>query len=157
MRRVVLGLLATALLAACSSGTPSVTAGAAAVDPSHTCAAGSSNAAYDVNSTVAVHNPTSGAVTIKSVTAKLTLVATSGSWADKVGYTYDAGAAKFTPSTVPAGATTTLQVTVKSACTNGSSGNGGKSYGDYRVTLHIDTSAGSVTSTSKGLHRIVAA
>lgn len=156
-RGSVVALIATSLLVACSSGAQNVTVGGAAVDPSFTCPVGSSDTAYDIHATVSVHNPTSNAVTIKSVDAAMTLEATGGTWAEKVGDRYDAGAAAFAPSTVAAGATTTLDVTVKSACTNGKTGAGGKSYGDYRVTLRIDTSAGNFTSTSKGLHRITAA
>jgi hypothetical protein len=110
-----------------------------------------------VHATVVLHNPTSSAVTIKSVTAEMTLEATQGTWQEKVGDTYSAGSATFTPASVAAGGDTTLQVTIPSACTNGRAGNAGKSYGDYQVTLRIATSAGTFTSTSKNLHRIVAA
>lgn len=134
-----------------------MTAGAASVDPTHSCPPGSNNAPYDLHATVSLHNPTSSAVTIKSVSAELTLESTGGSWAEKVGDNYTSSAAKFTPATVGAGATTTLDVTIPSACTNGSPGTGGKSYGDYRVTLHIQTSGGTLTATSEKPHRIVAA
>ena len=157
MRRFILAAVMPLILLACSSSSQSVSVGQASVDPTHTCPTGSNDAAYDINATVAIHNPTSKAVTINSVTADMTLKATAGAWAEKVGDKYDAGAAKFTPSTVPAGATGTIDVTVKSECTNGETAVGGTSHGDYQVALHIDTSAGNFTSTSSGLHRIVAA
>jgi len=157
MRRFILAAIVPAILVACSSGSQTVSVGQASVDPTYTCPTGSNDATYDVHATVSVHNPTSRAVTIKSVTADLTLKASAGTWAEKVGDRYDAGAANFTPSTVAAGATRTIDVTVRSACTNGKTAAGGKSYGDYQVALHIDTSDGNFTSTSRGFHRIVAA
>jgi hypothetical protein len=157
MRRFILAAIMPAMLLACSSGSQSVSVGQASVDPSYTCPTGSNDTAYDLHATVSVHNATSSAVTIKSVTAELTLKASAGTWAEKVGDRYDAGTANFTPSTVAAGATRTIDITVKSACTNGKTAAGGKSYGDYQVALNIDTSDGSFTSTSRGFHRIVAA
>jgi hypothetical protein len=157
--RMALGvaLTAFALAAACSSNAPSLTVGGAAVDATYSCPPGASNAAYNMHATVDLHNPTSSSVSIKSVTAEMTLQATQGTWAEKVGDKYDAGSATFTPASVAAGGNATLNVTIPSACTNGKAGSAGKSYGDYQVTLHIATSAGTFTSTSKNLHRIVAA
>jgi hypothetical protein len=157
MRRLTAVLFTALALAACSSGSPSLAVGAATVDPSYSCPPGSSDAAYNLNATVEVRNPTSGAVTIKTVTAEMTLQATQGTWQEKVGDRYEASNARFTPDSVAAGADTTLKVSIPSACTNGKAGNAGKSYGDYKVTLHIATSAGTFTSTSSNLHRIVAA
>ena len=158
MRKLLaVALAGIALVTACSFSSQSLTVGTATVDPTYSCPPGSTNAAYDVHGTVALHNPSSSAVTIKAVTAEMTLEATQGTWSEKVGDRYNAGSAKFTPATVAGGGSTTLEVTIPSACTNGKAGNAGKSYGDYKVTLSIATSAGTFTAASSNLHRIVAA
>jgi|SRR5579864_1101229 len=152
----VLLLLTLGAAVACSSG-PSLTVSNTSVDAIYSCPPGASDAAYDLHATADVHNTTSSTVTINSITAVLTLEASKGAWQEKIGDSYNAGSAKFTPATVAAGATTTVQVTIASACTNSKAGNGGKDYGDYAVTLHIATSAGTFSDTSKNMHRILAA
>lgn len=152
----LIALSALTIVAGCSSSAPALSVGGATVDATYSCPPGADNAAYKLNATVDVRNPTSSTVTIKTVTAEMTLEAIAGTWAEKVGDSYDAGSATFAPVSVRAGSSTTLRVTVPSTCTNGKSGNGGKSYGDYRVTLHIATSDGTFTSTSTNMHRIVA-
>lgn len=150
-------LAATALSVACSSSTPGVAAGHTTVDATYSCPAGASDARYQVHATSDLHNATSSTVTIRSVTVDMTLKATQGTWGEKVGDRYDAGSASFTPASIAAGRDATLNVTITSACTNTKTGTGGKSYGEYQVTLHIDTSAGTITATSANLHRIIAA
>lgn len=129
----------------------------ASVDAAHSCPAGASNAAYDLHAQVDVHNSTSNSVTIKTITADMTLEASGGTWEEKIGDRYSVAAARFTPESVGSGATTTVQLTVPSACTNSKTGTGGKSHGDYQVTLHLATSSGSFSVTSKNLHTITAA
>jgi hypothetical protein len=153
----IIAILAAALwITACSGQASTFALTSADVDATYSCPAGANNAAYDLHANVQAHNATSSTVTIKSVTADMTLNATKGSWLEKIGDKYDAGAAKFTPVKVAPGATTTLKVIASSACTNVKAANG-ESYGDYRVTIHVATSAGSYSISSKNLHRIVAA
>jgi hypothetical protein len=155
--RPLIGLLIVgASMFACSGTTSTFNLTSADVDPTYTCAVGANNAAYDLHANVQTHNATSGAVTIKSVTADMTLDAVKGSWQERIGDKYDAGAAKFTPASIGQGATTTLKVTISSACTNAKASNG-ESYGEYRVTIHVTTSAGSFSISSKNLHRLIAA
>jgi hypothetical protein len=110
-----------------------------------------------VHATVNVHNGTGGAVTIESVTAQMMLVAVQGAWLEKLGDRYDAGAATFSPSTVAAGSTSTVDVTIGSACTSDRYGSGGSSHGDYSVTIVLVTSTGRYSVTAKNQHEIRAA
>jgi hypothetical protein len=146
------------LIAACSSGQPSTFAvTGASVDPTYWCPGGANNAHYDLHATVTVHNGTGGAVTIQSVTAQMMLVAVQGGWVEKPGDRYDAGAATFSPGTVAAGSTSTVNVTIGSACTSDSYGSGGSSHGDYSVTMVLVTSAGRYSVTANNQHEIRAA
>lgn len=157
MRRLWLAsVAAVALSAACSSSPSSLTVSDAAVDATHSCPAGATDAAYTVHATADLHNPTSSTITVTSVSADMTLEAVKGTWQEKVGSTYDAGRVTFTPASVPAGRSATLNVTIPSTCTNGKA-TGGNAYGDYQVTLHVATSAGAIVVTPKNLHRILAA
>ncbi|HEY1455865.1 MAG TPA: hypothetical protein VGG31_05170 [Candidatus Dormibacteraeota bacterium] len=157
MRRLWLAsLAAVALAAGCTSSPSSITVTNAAVDPTHSCPAGATDAAYSVHATANLHNPTSTAITLKSVSAEMTLEDVKGAWQEKVGSTYTADRLTFTPATLVAGGSATLNVTIPSTCTNGRP-TGGTTYGDYKVTLHVDTSAGTVVATAKNLHRILAA
>jgi hypothetical protein len=149
-------VLAGCLITACSRDSSSLALTNASVDQTYTCPAGANNAAYELHATVDAHNGTSGAITIKSVTATMTLEAIKGTWLDKVGDKYQAVNATVTPTTVAAGANSSLKLTIPSACTNGKVMNGA-SYGDYRVNLQLATSAGNYAISSKTVHRIVAA
>ena len=160
MRRTALfrlaALAACAIIAGCSSGTPKFTLDGETVDATFACPVGSDNAPYPLHASLEAHNPTPAAVTIQSVTATLKLQATKGAWLEKIGSTYDAGSATFTPASVPAGANATIKVTITSACTSDKSIIAPLSYGEYVVDLHVTTSSGSFTVTSKNRHRIVA-
>jgi hypothetical protein len=149
-------VLAGCLVAGCSGESSSFALTNASVDQTYTCPAGANNASYELHATVDAHNGTSAAVTIKSVTASMTLEAIKGSWLDKVGDKYQAANATVTPTTVAAGANSSLKVTIPSACTNGKVTNGA-SYGDYRVSIQLATSAGNYGISSKAVHRIIAA
>jgi hypothetical protein len=124
------------------------------VDPSYSCPPGSANAAYQIHATIDARNPTSGAVTIKTVSAVLTLTAISGSWLEHIGDKYNAGAATFAPTSVGAGSNATIDLTIPSACTNGKAPNQPVSYGEYSVAVVATTSAGTFRVTAKNRHRI---
>lgn len=148
-------ILLACLLCGCSSGqTATFQVRGAAVDPTYWCPGGANNAKYDVHATVDVHNGTAGAVTIQSVTAEMKLVAVQGLWLEKVGDVYDAGATSFSPSSVAAGASAQVKVTIASACTSDRYESGGSSRGDYSVTLHLVTSAGPFSVTTQNQHEI---
>jgi hypothetical protein len=158
VRSVPVAVLAVLIAAACSSGQPTTFAvTGASVDPTYWCPGGANNAHYDLHATVSVHNGTSHVVTIQSVTAQMTLVAVQGAWLEKPGDRYDAGAATFSPSSLAAGSTSTVKVTVGSACTSGTYGSGGSSHGDYSVTIVLVTSAGTYSVTAGNQHEIRAA
>lgn len=144
------------LLAACSSGGGPTTfaVSGASVDPFYWCPGGANNAHYDLHGTVDVHNGTAGSVTIQSVTAQMKLAAVQGAWLEKVGDVYDAGAATFSPSSVGAAAGAKVNVTIASACTSDRYESGGSSRGDYAVTMHLVTSAGTFDVTARDQHEI---
>jgi len=155
MRLIAAAAMTGALLvAACSSSTFALTS--ASVDKSYTCPVGANNAPYDLQTTVSAHNGTSRTVSVTAASADLTLEAVQGPWLEKVGDKYEASNVTVAPSSVAAGADASLKVTIPSACTNGKAMNGA-SYGDYRVSVHIATSAGNYSISSKTLHRLVAA
>jgi hypothetical protein len=157
MRRIAAGIaFAACLMSACSVGSSTLELTSTSVDQSYQCPVGANNSPYDVHTTVAAHNGTSKSVTISSVTGDLTLEAVNGPWLEKVGDKFQADKITVAPSSVAPGATSSLKVTIPSACTNGKA-TGGASYGDYRVTLHFATSAGNFSISSKALHRLVAA
>ncbi|MHB8587311.1 MAG: hypothetical protein ACYDA0_00500 [Candidatus Dormibacteraceae bacterium] len=142
----------------CTIGAPSTfTLNSASVDATYTCPAGAANAPYNLNATIDVRNSTSGTVTIKSVAAVLTLVAVKGSWLERVGDKYEAAGVTVSPQTVGAGSSTSLKVTVPSACTNGKTPSAGTNYGDYSVLFTIATTSGTHTIESQNRHRLVAA
>jgi hypothetical protein len=158
MRNLIVPLVAAACLtAACSSTSPTFTLNGAAVDPTYFCPGGANDAAYDLHATISAHNGTSKAVTIESVTAQMTLTTVKGDWLEKAGSHYDAGSAHFTPLAVAPGSTTTLKVTIPSACTSNKYGGSSSSYGDYQVSMKVTTSAGAFTVTAANLHEIIAA
>lgn len=149
-------MTASLVIAACSTDSSSFALTSATVDQSYTCPVGANNAPYEIQATVAAHNGTSRAVAITSATADLTLESVQGSWLQKVGDKYQAGSVPVAPDSVASGASASLKVMIPSACTNGKATNGA-SYGDYRVAVHIATSAGNYSISSKTLHRLVAA
>lgn len=158
-RLILLPLAMLAIVAAsCSGGQPSTfSLTSASADPTYRCPGGANNQPYDLHATVGVRNGTSSAVTITGIDARMTLKDVSGDWLEKVGDAYDAGAASFTPGSVKPGSTAKLQVKFESACTSPAYGSGPLSYGDYRITLRVTTSAGAYTISAANLHRIVAA
>jgi hypothetical protein len=149
-------LAVCAIVAGCSSGTPKFSLDGGAVDATFACPVGSDNAPYPLHASIEARNPTPAAVTIRSVTATLKLQATKGPWLEKIGSTYDAGNATFTPASVPAGADTSIKVTITSACTSDKSILAPLSYGEYVVVMRVTTSSGSFTVAGKNRHRIVA-
>lgn len=149
---IAIGVIA---IAGCSSGSSSTfSLSTAAVDQSYACPVGANNARYDVHGTIDAHNTTSNAVTISSIDATMTLASVKGGWLEKVGDRYDAGNGTFTPASVGAGASTTINVTFSSACT-GRVASAPVSSGDYTVTFTLSTSAGTFKIDSKDRHSIV--
>jgi hypothetical protein len=146
------------LLSACSSGQPSTfSLAGASVDSTHWCPGGSHDAPYDVHATIDARNGMSSAVTIQSMTASMTLAATTGTWIEKIGDRYEAEKVQFSPTTVAPGATTKLTVTFPSTCTSGAYNAGTSSQGDYVVAMHLVTSAGNYAIAASNRHSIVAA
>jgi hypothetical protein len=144
--------------AACTQGEQGsfgLTGGGA--DAAYTCPPGSANAPYAVHASVTAHNPTSGSVAIRSVTAELTLVAVQGNWIQRLGDTYQAGHVPYSPTSAPPGTDTSISVTIPSACTNGKVATSARSYADYSVILLVSTSAGNFTVATRNHHRIYAA
>ena len=157
MRVILAGVaMGACLITACSGTSSNFALKSASVDPSFTCPAGSSDAPYEIHASVDAHNGTTSPVTIKSASADLTLEAVKGPWLEKVGDKYQASKVTVEPATVAPGATASVKVTIPSACTNGKATNGA-SYGEYRVAVHIATSAGNFSISAKALHRLVAA
>ena len=128
----------------------------ARTDLDHACASAVNNRPYDLHATVDMHNGRSSSVSITGVSAVMTLSAVHGGWLQEVGYRYEAQNLVFTPDRVGAGSSSTLKVTVPSACTNQSPNGGPVSYADYSVTLTVTTSAGAFKIESKNKHRIIA-
>lgn len=154
MRGIALISAALALLAACGSSSFSLSG--ATVDGSYTCAVGSSNTSYNLGVKVSADNPTSKSVDVKSIDAVMVVSSIRGSWLQPVGTKYDAGNISFSPTSVGAGAKTTLTGTIPSGCTNGKHQGTTDNYADYSVQLTVVTSAGTFHLTSTNKHRIVA-
>lgn len=148
--------LALLVLSACSQAGPTFALAGATVDPTHFCAVGSRNAAYDLHAKLDARNATSKQVTIESATAQMKLTKVTGEWLESPGDVYDAGTVAVTPSTIAANGRATLDVTIRSACTSGQH-NGGGSSGEYTVTVHLVTSAGTFSVTASNRHEILAA
>ena len=143
------------LVVACSSAQPSTfTVTGASVDPTYFCPGGANNAPYDLHATVNARNGTDGAVTVRSITAEMKLVAVHGAWLEKVGDMYDAGTSTFSPNSVGARSSSTINVTIVSACTSDRYESGGSSHGDYAVTMRLLTSAGTFSVTASNRHEI---
>src|SRR6267143_1028953 len=158
MRRLLaMAAAAAGLAAACSSSPTTFALTSASVDPQYSCPGGANNAPYDLHATIAVHNGTSSTVNIKSIAAEMTLTAVKGGWLEKVGDRYNAEAVKFEPSSVPAGSSATIKVTIPSACTSGSPGSSLSGSGEYRVTMRVTTSTGVHAISASNQHQILAA
>jgi len=156
--RAAIAGLALWLAAGCAIGAPSTFAlNSASVDSTYSCPLGAANARYDLRATIDVRNGTSSTVTIKSVSAVMTLAAIKGGWLEPVGAKYQASDVTFSPSTVGAGSDASLKVTIPSACTSGKTPNPSVIYGEYSVALTVETSAGTHTITARNRHRIIAA
>jgi hypothetical protein len=145
-----------ALACSCGFGSGDFSLSGATADSDHACASAVSNAAYDLHVTVAVHNGRSSSVSIKSVSAVMTLAEVHGGWLQPVGYRYEAQNLAFAPDHFGAGSDATLKVTVPSACTNQSPDGGPVSYADYSVALTVTTSAGTLKIVTRNRHRIIA-
>ncbi|HEV2477309.1 MAG TPA: hypothetical protein VGX22_12275 [Candidatus Dormibacteraeota bacterium] len=157
MRHVLLAAVALVLVAACSSSAPTTFAlESASVDPTYYCPGGANNAAYDLHATLNVRNGTSKAVTIDAVTAQMTVASVKGPWIEKVGERYNADGVTFAPATVAAGRSSSVKLTIPSACTSGKYGTGTSSSADYNVSVHLMTSAGTFAITAANQHEIVA-
>jgi hypothetical protein len=157
-RAALVGLLALVAAVACTIGAPSTfTLNNASVDAAYTCPLGAADAPYNLKVTIDVRNGTSSAVTIRSVSAVMTLAAIKGGWLERVGEKYQAGDLTFSPATVGAGTTASVKVTIPSACTNGKTAGATADYGEYTVALTVATSAGTQTISTRNRHRIVAA
>jgi hypothetical protein len=157
MRRVVVWLGVMWLAVSCSSAPPSFSLTGVTVDPTYWCPGGAKDAPYDLHATINTHNGTAKAVTISSITAEMKLTAVKGNWLEKVGDRYEAENVKFEPTSVGAGASTILKLTIPSACTSGAYGSSVSSSGRYEVTLHVTTSSGTYTISAANLHEILTA
>lgn len=141
----------------CSSPPATFSLAGATVDPAYWCPGGSNNAPYTVDATIQARNDTANEVTIDSATAEMVLTAVSGSWFERVGDRYDAGAVEVSPTTVAPRSSATLAVTIHSACTSALYGSSRSSSGDYKVRMHLVTSAGAFSITASNTHEIRAA
>ncbi len=145
------------LLAGCSFGSSSTfTVSNASVDQGYRCPAGARNLQYQVHGTIDARNGTPQTVNISAVTATMTLSAVKGAWLQKLGDRFDAGNITYTPTSVGAGSSTTLAVTIPSACTGRATGSPVAS-GDYEVTFTMTTTAGIFKVDSQNKHRIATA
>jgi hypothetical protein len=150
-------LMVIGVAAACTVGAPSTfTLNSASVDATYTCPLGATDAPYDLKAVIDVRNGTSSSVAIKSVSAAMTLVAVKGTWLEKVGEKYQASDIGFSPQTVAAGSSASLNVILPSTCTNGKAAVPDASYGDYSIAFTVMTSAGTQMIVSQNKHRIVA-
>lgn len=145
------------LIAACSSSPTTFNLTGASVDPQYWCPGGARNAPYDLHATIDAHNGTSSAVTIESIAAGMTLTAVKGAWLEKVGDRYEAEGVTFAPTSVAAGSSATIRVTIPSACTSGNYGSGLSSSGEYRLTMRVTTSTGVHVISAGNEHQILAA
>ena len=157
MRRVLLLLGTLWVAVACSSTPTTFTLTGASVDPTYWCPGGAKDTAYDLHAMVQAHNGTAKTVTIGSVTAEMKLTAVKGNWLERVGDRYEAENVKFEPTTIGAGASTTLKLIIPSACTSGAYGSTVSSSGQYQVTMHISTSSGAYSISATNPHEILTA
>jgi hypothetical protein len=145
------------LAAACASNPTTFDLTSASVDPQYSCPEGAKDAPYDLHATIAAHNGTSSTVSIKSIATEMTLTAVKGSWLEKVGDRYEAESVKFEPSSIAAGSSATIKITIPSSCTSGTHGSNPSGSGEYRVTLRVTTSAGVHAISASNQHQILAA
>lgn len=156
--RAALALGAVILLGTnCGFGTGAFSLSNASVDPSYSCPRGSANVYYDLHASADAHNGTSSSVTIRTVTAVMTLASVHGDWLQQIGSKYDAGNISFGPPRIAAGADARLILTIPSACTNGSREGATASYAEYSVTFTVTSSDGTFKVDSTNRHRITAA
>jgi|ERR1700674_4516367 len=141
----------------CGFGPSTFNLNNASVDTRFACPRGSNNAPYNIHASTDAHNGTSSSVTIKTVTAVLTVASVHGSWLEQVGSKYNAGQVSFKPASIGGGSDATLNVIIPSACTNNSGATSGTSYADYTVTLTVISSAGTNRIDAQNKHRITAA
>lgn len=154
MLRSALAAIGLMVLAACGGG--GLSFNDATVDASHTCAVGSSNAAYVVQARIPADNSTSKAVDLTSIDAVMVVAAVHGKWQQPVGAKYDAGHVQFSPRSIGANAKATVTASIPSACTNIQHPGTTDNYADYSVQLTVNTSDGTFHVTSANKHRIVA-
>lgn len=155
-RAIAAGGVLVSLFCGCGGGlSTGFTLSNASVQANFVCPAAATTTAYGLQATVASHNSTSSAVTIKSVSAAMTVVAVNGGWLQNVGYRYVATNAQFAPDRVAAGTGATVALTIPSACTNHKTG-GQLSYAEYSVALTVVTSTGTFKIDSRNRHRIIA-
>ena len=126
----------------------------ASVQPNYVCPGTTGVSKYGLDANINTRNGTSTPVSIKSVSAVMTVAAVHGGWLQPVGYKYDAGTVGSEMGKVAAGSTATLAVTIPSACHSKSTGV--LSYADYAVTLTVATSAGTFKIDTGNRHRIIA-
>jgi hypothetical protein len=157
-KRVLLAAGSLLLLGvSCGFGPATFNLNNASVDALFACPRGSNNAPYNLHASTGAHNGTSSSVTIKTVTAVLTVASVHGTWLEQVGSKYNAGEVSFKPTRIDAGSDATLKVIIPSACTNNSGATSGTSYADYEVTLTVVSSAGTNRIDAQNKHRITAA
>jgi hypothetical protein len=155
--RLVVPVACIGLLAGCSLGSSSTfTVSNATVDQTYTCPVSARDLQYDLHGTINAHNGTAQTVKITAVTAVMTLTAVNGGWLQKVGDKFDAGNVTYAPTSVAAGSSATLSVTIPSACT-GRTAKSPPAWGDYLVMFTMKTSAGSFALDSQNKHRIATA
>jgi hypothetical protein len=158
-KRIGTAVVLIGIAGGCAIGAPSTfTLNSASVDATYICPTGSADARYTLNGKIDVWNGTSGAVTIQSVAAVMTLSAIKGGWLERVGDKYEATAVTVSPMKVSAGSSASLKVAVPSACSNAktASTSTGAGYGDYSVTFTVTTSSGTHTIQSQNRHRLIA-
>ncbi len=85
------------------------------------------------------------------------LTAVKGNWLEKVGDRYQADNVKFEPTSIGAGASATLKVTIPSACTSSVYGSTLSSSGQYQVTMHVITTSGAYSISAANVHEILTA
>jgi hypothetical protein len=145
------------VVAACSSPPATFSLAGATVDPTYWCPGASNNAPYNVHAMIQARNETAKEVTIDSASAEMVLTAVSGSWLERVGDRYDAGAVEVSPTSVAPKSSATIKVTIPSTCTSALYGSGSSSTGTYDVKVHLVTSAGEFSITAGNKHEIRAA
>jgi len=105
---------------------------------------------------IGVQNGTSSGVSIKSVTAVLTLAAIKGPWLETIGERYEAAGVTSSLHSLGAGSSAEMQVVVPSSCTTGKARGTEVVYGEYSVGFTVTTSSGTYRIDSKNRHRIIA-